>query len=1056
MDIKLGDKPYTEGQQIGLKDNISFTISYVLKEGTLSKEQDTIIYKLPDNFDLSDVQDPSTLKGSVFSDNGTKIGTYTIDKDTGWIVIQFTHEGTIKGNQSGEVEGFITFKCTGSEATKGDGKSTAIQWNDKVSTPIHVEEASAKTDDLQVTKTASKPSEGSNTVLFTVTVSSQNGTSEAVSLKDVMHADQNLNLAYTTSPTPLTIRDEKNDRINPDPIPAEGQTSFDLSLPQMQANSTYTIQYYAKLNKDNVSATGHNDVTVSSRNQDGKLLKDEANVDVSFKQNLIKKTGEKLGDGRIRWTVTINPNGEDLGGWTLQDELNGHSLGQNITLKTKDSSQETKTVSLPYTFKQNDHNTYTVTYVTDERVVGNSSVTNKATLTKDNEPTRTDEQTVHFDDTQSKGKFEKKGTGITVAADQKTAILSWSVNINPEGSSIPAPWRFSDHFGDGNQTQSFTDEQKQEVENAWKMQFPQKDAFSIEWKENGYDITVNQPLTTSFGYTYHTNGTIENPQESQTFTNNANVFTNNWQWLFGDSGTNEYQPKYPLIEKLDGIQNVSSDTKYDSQDERIMDRNHRNQLRLKWRIIVNIPQNKKAAVGNLTITDQIPEGMKFDQLENAEYGWYIQNSGTISFWSQKAQRSYDLTANISDQSVILTLPQAFLQSLGENQILDFNIYATVNEDSTWKIGDVKRETNTVTISDANHQLTDNNTASQTQIITRKAKPEERLVQKSITNYNHGGQYEGNVIDYSVIVNPERKDLDPGSDTIQACDDLKYTWGNYSNFDVSLVPESLKVYEVHENGTETLLKAGVDYRYTLSATQRPAANSYDEPDIDNCINFTLPDSQKLKIEYSYKYSGIANSWTDVSNVFNILGHSTGDNGGDANTPTQITQSAAGANAKTISMYKVDQSDYGRTLSGAKFQLERYNASNGLYETVASNIQSSTDGSVLLGKSLAFNTAYRLVEILSPNGYLKNGVPFDFMMVNQNLNKYPRQAPADFSGTEFNGGDIYYFENFKDNAPHYVLPDTGGRGTFLYEAGGIVMLTAGVLLLGTTWFRTRKRI
>lgn len=94
----------------------------------------------------------------------------------------------------------------------------------------------------------------------------------------------------------------------------------------------------------------------------------------------------------------------------------------------------------------------------------------------------------------------------------------------------------------------------------------------------------------------------------------------------------------------------------------------------------------------------------------------------------------------------------------------------------------------------------------------------------------------------------------------------------------------------------------------------------------------------------------------------------------------------------------------------------------------------------------NVLYRLVEVKAPSGYkLPDGeapsIEFYFSDENDKTNVLPSQLPIgafDLSKASHTS----YLEN--EVSQSYVLPETGGTGTYWYTMGG-VLLTAGAAFL-----------
>ena len=139
---------------------------------------------------------------------------------------------------------------------------------------------------------------------------------------------------------------------------------------------------------------------------------------------------------------------------------------------------------------------------------------------------------------------------------------------------------------------------------------------------------------------------------------------------------------------------------------------------------------------------------------------------------------------------------------------------------------------------------------------------------------------------------------------------------------------------------------------------------------------------------------------------------------------------------------------KVLPGAKFSLEKYNATTG-WKSEKTDIVTNTSGNVTLG-SLDVNTFYRLKETQAPDGYRTPNNSHYFVISDNS--SYTASGVPDFKSTDtFSeyklaegqkfGSFYYYCENTPNDNSDYERPSTGGTGTLPYTAvGGTMMLTA----------------
>ena len=679
-----------QNTQIGLNDALQFSLSYELPARTLQTST-SLTYQLPDNFNLAG-KDDSGLRGTVFNSQHQEIGTYVIDKKTGLITITIVDQNTINSNLQNPATGNVGFECSASQASSDKGGKTQIDWNDTIHSTLTIEEKKYNTNDLEVEKSQSVLDESQGKIEYQIKVKSANGTKEQVVLKDIMSATNGVDFTYLEN---FTVKNKNGDDVTRDfqTVPGSGATNFDITIPKLDGGDEYTITYIAKLGKENYTSTVTNKVTATSRDKDGKKLEANAEVTYDFKQDLITKSGEKQEDGTVKWTVVINSGNSgkiNLNGWTIKDIFNGKSYegSVNINPSVNGASQ----ISLPYKFDTDTTETYTITYFTNEKIVGQQNVVNKAILEKGNESRDTGD--ISVDTGKAEGSLSKEGTGL-VDHNDGTVTLNWRVTINSENGTLKANWIFNDYFQDQSQTQTYTDSEKQAIDAAWKAEFGEKN-YKITWKQNGYTVEVYRDFSGTFTYTYSSDGTITNKDASQSFKNQININYTLWS-----QGENKYEPDHPLVKKLDGNKLTTDDTSYDSTDSKI---NANGDITLKWKVEVCVPEEEKNTIGDITVTDTIPDGMTLTKAQIGDPYW-------IDFTNGGEFRD-EIQASIDGKNINLVLPASFVKGLKSGKVLQIWYEAKINSDNAWSEGQVKTERNTVSVSDTTHVI--NETTSQTQ------------------------------------------------------------------------------------------------------------------------------------------------------------------------------------------------------------------------------------------------------------------------------------------------------------------------------------------------------
>ncbi len=1010
--IQLNGADY-DGREIGLYDRLTFELDYQVPGNSLTADNHTIEYKLPENFRLK-----NDISGVVFASDGRRIGSYTITNGAdGRAKISITFDDSYaQKNISGlPINGYIRFTATGEEASGGEGGKTPIRFTEDIVREILVRKKSYQSEDLQVEKSQGAVDNAAGTVSYTIRVTSKNGTSKDILIEDDLSCSCPLTLeARTITKNGQTYVPKKS---------TESGTAFSYTLGPMQAGDEYRITYTAKLTEGgNIDATATNKVHVVSEDPGGHKIEDSESIKTEFRQNMVSKSGALQTDGSIEWTIKVNSGGANLAGWKLSDTLNGKAYTGTVHISP--SIGGNSTITLPYTFANTeDRRTYTITYKTREQQAGVSSVTNKVTAEKSGELPKTSESTVSIGT--APGVMTKKAEGVALKSDGKTVILSWNIKVDPQGAVLRADWTFRDTLNDG---QYFSAEQKTMVEDAWKAAVGAGNytiVFSPADKPNSYAVTVKKDQTAVFAYHYESTAVLTNPDADKKFTNWAQIDgTNIHGWA-----SNSYRPVRPLVKKLDAVAGTSADTTHNSTDPDI----YRDGVTtLKWTAEVTIPDEAKGNIGSFTITDTLPAGVTLSKLELAEPYYRTFKDGTNEnleqwAWFNESGTSEKANAEISGQTVKMILSEGFVKKIPSGQVVRITYSVTLDKDDSWSVDTARAFVNTVSTSSEKGGDTYKKEAQQKQTVTKKKEGTtgRPLLSKSITSQlKDWSYYEGNVIDYAADINPNAEDVDPASPTITVEDALSFENNTYSNVHVSLVPGSVTVYEIAADGQKTPLEPGKDFRYVL--TEESNAASGGSANCTERLTLTLPDEKTLRLEYSYRISGKVDTWTKVDNTIHMEGETDPSPGGSTSTSFKISNNAAGASVDGISVYKVDEENVGRMLNGAVFALYRY--VNGEYRNMGQYVSGKNGNAGDLSlTNLAYNTAYRLVEVTPPAGYEISKNEIVFLIRNDDKIKYPESKPADFAGTVYSGGEIQYYGDRKIRPGSLVLEKKIGAGT-----------------------------
>ncbi len=994
---------------------LNVQLEYKVPGKTLSSDSKTITYTLPEQ-----LQSSGTQSGTVENSSGVEVGTYIVEN--GVVKITFNDE-FVKSNENGnEINGWLKFNCSVNKDKVQESEKTTIKFNDNISKDITVKTQETSKGDVTVKKTYENLDEENGTVTYVITVSSTNGTSSEVNLSDIM---------TNTSLKDGTFEVMKNYQKITDGYtitPKGDNTGFDATLPQMSAGDTYQIRYTAKLPDDlkGYTTTATNTVEAKSTNTDKKEISSTAGVEVEFKP-LVKKSAVNNGDGTLTWTIVVNKGKINLNGWTLSDELNGQSYTGPVNISPSVNGQSQ--ITLPYTFQNDDYNTYTITYTTEIGYTTGENVTNVAKINKDGYTPGTDETKQWV----TRSAVEKQGTGIEVNED-KTLNLNWKITIHITDDMVNG-WNLTDTLQNN---QYFTPSQISAIKanldtllgsGNYVLKSDKDVEYSDDNTENwsGFKITTVEGTTWQSGNSYELNLSSTSSQSSvdQVYKNNVNL--NN----FYAEGTNSYKKdQYYVVSKVDANNPSGGDkTTHDNHDANI------NGV-IKWDISLNFIGNVKDNE-NIILTENLPSGVTLQDLscQNQKFTWNG-DEGTVI-----VNNAVITAKKNSDNTITITIPKQCYENEYTTKLM-FQIAVKLdNADS--KDWTQSNYTNSVTVTDENKNVI--GTDSQTQEITNKT-------QISFLEKNGYQVDASNNVSYEVKINKDGEDLlqngEGGTLTLQ--DILTYHYNPWwGKFKFTLVPNSVQLYYLNADGTkgEKVSSDLYSYTYAESAVNGPNHNEGDyEQDRTNVLTVNVPDDTPLLLVYKYKADGVDGTNISPKNSASLSGD--GESFGTVEKEVYVLkrESSAGADIQGINLYKVDSENYGIYLKGAEFTLYRYDSDSKNWVAVAEYENLVSDSSGLVAMSdLQHNQAYRLVETKAPENYkITEGMEsgYEFVIVDSDTKKYPMCVPDEFNGTRLSSGQTVYFPNTKD--VKYELPSTGGSGTTRYVIGGAVLMLLAVFL------------
>lgn len=961
-----------ENEPLPDSELVRFAISYILPGYTLGNGVTSVHYQLP----VTQVAEEKG--GSVYNSEGVHVGNYVIST-SGLVSITF-FEYYVSENAIGrQIAGVVNFDSSVDQLDKDNDNVIDLEFTDSESVYIEIQETIR--DDLTVQKQAQVLDEATGLVRYTVTISSVNGTAEEVKITDWM-----TNVAYESGFTVIKNAANGSTSSVAATAPAGGATSISMNLPKLGPGEGYTITYNGRIKDVSTgTVTANNGITVTSKNEDGDDLNYSTSVEVKYDYTMLEKSGTVQSDETVKWTILVGRAGESLEGWTLSDTVNAADLEEDVTITFPDGSSVV--TKLPYTFGKV-NGVVTVTYTTDlEYRLGSGTMRNVATLTPpdpDLQPEYTDGDNVvgpGDNSWDSYNPLDKQSGGLSVSPDKTTAVIGWTLTINADDGGIypryaangdNRGWFFQDQLmGD----QYYTDEQWAALEQAVHIALTNVFQWNEAQAQAGYDLekitggsgTVGFKVTVyevlekgrSFTISYESTASLGDGSESLTFSNNATINDKVWA---GDSA--HY---IPTVTKMDASGSSGDSTKalMDLQDGIIG-----------WKIQLYLPESVRGS--KVTMIEDLPDQVELSSVtltmpDNSTVTFRFDENGNGTATAAGCTLTAVLTKDNGDQKMTVVLPVDFVSAYAQQKLI-FNVSTKLPADFTIPEGaEVVVLNNSVSVryGDQNTEL---DSDDQSQTIT--GEDTSKKIVKS------AGEATNNVIPYSVVLNPNGSDLLKDFDTMTVQDKLEF-W-NYSATDVfgaTLVPGSVRLYEIDADGNVVKdLTDTVTYSYSQT-TEYPWGN--DQHKVVSTLEIQVPDSTRLRLEYSYKISGNVHTGVNLTNVASLR---------ELNQEAEsthyewfyINESDAEANLYSVNIYKVDADNYATLLEGAHYELYKYvvDAATGTGEWHFDHIVVSDGESSLELKDLVVNQAYYLVETEAPDGYILDQTRHYFLIYDPN--------------------------------------------------------------------------
>ena len=1054
--------PIQNGSTVTEGDVIEFKIQYtvsgqqlgVMNGESLTVYSDTLSYNLPSNFKI--VKNDS---GTIINSNGEQVGTYVIDNTDGTITMTFLEEYVTQNANGVQIQGSIAFFSTVTKITDEDNEEQDYEFKDGITLGVTVQEKEEAVGDLTIEKKAARIV--GEEIEYEIIVKSGEGTKGPITITDTMSAG-------LTFKEGISILKNGSTAVDADFDVAADKRSFTLSLPEMAAGESYTVRYKCTADIDLLGAdmTARNTASVSGKDSHDQELEDEATVEHVF--DMLKKAGKNNGDGTITWTITVNQAKADISGWVLKDIMTtaeGESEYKGtVTIKDSNGNTLAQNVKLPYTFPEDSDDTYSVTYTTSHDFSDGNAVSNKAILTGDGSSVDTETEVGVGTGVRKSGTI---GEIIQDANGKNLAPITWTVTVDTSSGPIPAGTVMEDVLwnwtsGDMYMTRDQLLAARTEIDNVLKSVGSSVVAFEAKEHVPGdrsgatytYPNIPDDKVYESFAVT---TGNAISKGQTLVFTYQAyGVFENNTvafttyinQFIVGGS----YRAEGDVNVTVGTVKATKMALEYydpvaDKDEEWFWNKYHWNgtestthldyeQLHddyLAWAIELSVPPEYVGS-GDIVLYEDLPADVTVKGLVMPFMSG--QPAAALKLTSMLPGQVYTYPISLPNQTdpaiivvkltesgdLEMTLPGPLLQTMAnlakshneKEWYAYLHIFTQIKDDVSWTPSEEGTDIylhsfqNRFTLVNNDGDVID--VGSQNQVI-RKDESSGAIRKEAIADEN-------NIVNYSVILNAYGKDLIENAETLRIHDELTYTSTNDKPVRMRLVPGSVKLYEIRlaSDGSYTKLRQlTANFSYDETFTEKA-----DSTDWVHSIDLNVPDGKKLLLEYAYMASGTVNETLTAGNTCTINGVGQGGIDADHRLELEVAKSSAMADAEGVTICKVDSNNYGVFLKDAKFNIYIWNAEQGKYliinhpVTGETNFATDNKGRIVLDSSygedqFAYNTAYYIVEVASPNGYIMDGEPYYFQIAHSNTVAYPSCLPEGFTGRKLTNGDIIYREN-----------------------------------------------
>ena len=919
--------------------NVRIDLKYTLPEKLITSQSRKIQYQLPDVIKI----DNPPLNGVLKDSSELPVGNFSIDAN-GLVTFEYSQEFS---EDEKSFSGDFFFECkVGSRKTQ---EEVTFSFPGKGEVTFTIKPSSLAFD-IKTTKTASEVvqyGDGEWYVTYTMTISSKKGTGKDIEVFD--YFDDNIVGSQTKQVIRLnsiSIQDNNGNNVENIQIEQYENSGFVTTLPKLEAGQKYTITCVALVNKQLLSTSATTNLKLNKNIFYVRSGKNEHSsyAEAEYSRNVIKKTSEKQEDGSYKYTVTINESQENLKGLTIKDtfKLDGTVIDINdiegfyVDVQGGSNPGITKEnfFSTGYKFENDFNNKIVITY----RYYPPANETNA----------------------------EKKlvnrieiGPNTWGEVEDTIGIIGYLDKIHDENQVVKkdgyveVPYLVTVTVNDGiTEGATLTDTLKTDRIQSlltpvtvngidasdYTIQYLGKNGVLVnEFAEGmiGFKVTfkaITPEKTKRINFEYKVKAEFASyPAGTFRYDNVAVFASGSINQTKTDSYT--YTKHAFLLKKVSRYSSGYQTSIGEVKESDLTDGKLYYELEIK-------PAERNLN-DTFTVKDKLPEGAV-----------YVEDSFNASPTTLN-----QMSISEDGRTLTFTIPK--------------EVY--VNEDGSYK-HDVLYIHYAIQISNANISGSQQelvyftNTATSgedTASVTVPVLFEEKEIEEDDVIDKKGFQNNSDIT-YTIVVNKNRLDLIPNVNKITLNDVLKCDVDESKIQDITLVGNIVSVYEYDASKPDGKGAPVSKNFYTYQYNEKT-----------HNISMILPDSEAFVVEYTYRFkftSNYAGQTITIKNNVELVGSYKKE------ISTQWkNQSAGGSVAKynSLIVYKVEKGNEDEKLSGAKFNLYKYN--DGSFSLIQSDIEipvtgckfvsDKTDEDMMAATDIAVeeNVLYYLEEIQAPSGY-----------------------------------------------------------------------------------------